>query len=525
MARSFTRPTRDRIIETFGKPFVHARSGQTLEMAWRGDRLVFRRYQRDDAGKPKNLLEQPVDWILGSGDHAHVYLYQTPEGELYQLPIAWYSQEKSWGMAPGYDRADHDGVSRRVRHECMFCHNAYPSPAPSRDGYWRAQTFPRELPKGTGCQRCHGPGAAHARDSEQPIVNPARLAPQRRNDVCNSCHLLPAVAVQGARRLGRDVYSFRPGGTLSDYSLPTDITTASGERFEISQHAYRLQQSRCFLESESRLSCLTCHDPHRKVSAAQTRKACVSCHEPDHEQQSDCISCHMPKRRTQDVVHVVMTDHRIGIYRDRSKLLAPLEEKEPDVVTVDLYDTPVKGAERDLYRVLPLLRAGHESDIQRLARAVAAEAPLETEPLFDLANAQAARREWAKLEATARTILWREPAQPLGVAWLGLALEGRGKRAEGLAELRRAVELAPERSGLHMNLALALLRNGREDEAVAELERAIALRPNLAAAWLQLGEIRARRGDRAGATAAFQRTLAIEPRDGRAAAGLEQYSH
>ncbi|HKO54561.1 MAG TPA: hypothetical protein VJ276_01715, partial [Thermoanaerobaculia bacterium] len=156
MARSFSRPRRATTIEDLGKPFVHARSHQVFEMVWRDDRLLFRRYQRDANGKPGNVLEQPVDWILGSGDHARVYLYQTPEGELYQLPVAWYGQTKSWGMAPGYDRPDHDGVSRRVRHECMFCHNAYPEIAETRDGYWRSQAFPRQLPEGTGCQRCHG---------------------------------------------------------------------------------------------------------------------------------------------------------------------------------------------------------------------------------------------------------------------------------------------------------------------------------------------------------------------------------
>jgi hypothetical protein len=138
---------------------------------------MFRRYQRDPGGRIINLLEQPVDWILGSGHHARVYVYRTPDGELYQLPIAWYSQTRSWGMAPGYDRPDHDGVTRRVRHECLFCHNAYPDVPASSDGFWRSQTFPKQLPEGTGCQRCHGPGAEHARDPKAAIINPIRLTP------------------------------------------------------------------------------------------------------------------------------------------------------------------------------------------------------------------------------------------------------------------------------------------------------------------------------------------------------------
>ena len=100
---------------------------------------------------------------MGSGKHSRVYLYSTPNGELYQLPIAWYTQEKRWAMAPGFDRPDHLGVHRRVRRECMFCHNAYPDVPAGSDLYGPYQTFPAELPEGLGCQRCHGPGAEHAR--------------------------------------------------------------------------------------------------------------------------------------------------------------------------------------------------------------------------------------------------------------------------------------------------------------------------------------------------------------------------
>jgi predicted CXXCH cytochrome family protein len=532
MSRSFSKPRREALTEALGKELVHAPSKQTFQMVWRDGRLLFRRYQRDAQGKPVRLFEQPVDWILGSGDHARVYLYQTPEGELYQLPIAWYGQTKSWGMAPGYDRPDHDGVSRRVRHECMFCHNAYPDVAPSRDGYWRSQAFPKQLPEGTGCQRCHGPGAAHAQamqagKRDDSIINPGRLTPQRRNDVCYQCHLMPAVAVQGARRMGRDVYSFRPGEALSDYVLPTDITTQDGrERFEISHQAYRMEQSRCFRETGQRLSCLSCHDPHRAIPSAQRaahfRKVCLGCHETmtaagkEHaaatRDEADCVSCHMPKRRTQDVVHVVMTDHRIGRYGDPARLLAPLEESDPEVTDVQLYDAAAvtNPADRALFRLLPLLRTRQNSDarlVQRLAQAAAATD--DPEPLFDLANAQAAQKQWTKLEQTAQTILWRSPSHVLGLAWLGLAKEAQGQREEGIALLRRASAAAPERAGLHVNLALALIRSGNDGEAIAELKRAVELRPNLAMAWLQLAKLYEHRKDATAAATAYKRAQVL----------------
>jgi predicted CXXCH cytochrome family protein len=546
MARSFFRPRPDNSIEDFGKQFVHARSKQIFEMVWRDGRLLFRRYQRDPEGQPINLLEQPVDWILGSGHHARVYLYQTPEGELYQLPIAWYSQTRSWGMAPGYDRPDHDGVMRRVRHECMFCHNGYPELGASDDGFWRSQSLPRHLPEGTGCQRCHGPGANHARamfarKSDQAaatIVNPSRLSPQRRNEVCYECHLLPAVAVQGARRFGRDVYSFRPGQVLSDYEVPLDVTDAkipSADRFEISHQAYRLEQSRCFRESGGRLSCLSCHDPHRRVPpeerAAHFRTVCLACHEStvcsgqQHavggRDQSDCVACHMLRRRTQDVVHVVMTDHRIGRQPGGPELLAPLEEKDPSIEAVDFYDasTAPKGAEGELFRLMPLLRGGGDRNPQLLARfaeVLAAVKPQALEPWLDLANAEANQQQWSMLETTSRAILERAPSHPMALAWLGLARGGLGEKKETITLLRRAVTLAPDRAGLHVQLALALLRDGKGDEAISELDRATTLRPNLAAAWLQLGEIRARRHEHAAAVVAFRHTLALEPADTRA---------
>src|ERR1051325_4503823 len=257
MSKSFYRPRRDDAIEDFAKlPFRHAKSGETMELRWRDGKLIFRRW----TGDGDNLFEQPVDWILGSGHHSRTYLYQTPNGELYELPLAWYSQTREWAMAPGYDRPDHEGVLRRARLECVFCHDAYPGLATNaRDGYWRNQGEPAALPEGIGCQRCHGPGAEHvqramneAGDVKSSIINPMRLASARRNDVCYECHMQPSVVVPGIRKFGRDINSFRPGQPLSDYILHLDIDDRGmprPQRFEINHHPYRLEQSRCFRES------------------------------------------------------------------------------------------------------------------------------------------------------------------------------------------------------------------------------------------------------------------------------------
>ena len=543
MSQSFSRPRRDNAIENFdAPPYFHEKSKQYFEMRRRGDQIVFRRYQLAE-GKPVNVFEQMVDWILGSGHTSRTYLYQTPGGELFQLPISWYSQTREWRMAPGYDRADHDGVMRRVRHECMFCHNAYPNVAKTSESYWRAQTFPRELPEGIGCQRCHGPGAKHAAialtgDMEKikaSIVNPSRLDRVRRNDVCYECHMQPAVELFGIRRFGRDVYSFRPGQSLSDYALNVDVTErnlAKSDRFEINHHPYRLEQSACFRASEGKLSCLTCHNPHRKVAPAERvahyRAACMTCHEKPHT-TNDCIACHMPRRRTQDVVHVVMTDHFIRRKPGGPELVAKLEEREPDPESVEFLE-PARapsGALGELYRLVPFVRAhggANAAEVKRLEELLAVVKPAEIEPYLDLASGQLRQRRYAELEKTANTILERAPGHGLALEWLGVARAGQsGNRDEAIRLIEESLKRDP-RPEAEFNLGLFLFGAGRTAEAITHYERALASRPNFVAAWLRLGEAQRASGDNAKAMESFRRVLAIDPSNARARSALDATS-
>ncbi|HVE70726.1 MAG TPA: tetratricopeptide repeat protein [Thermoanaerobaculia bacterium] len=514
MGKSFYAARGSQVIEDFGAPpFFHEPSRQYFEMRRRGEDVVFRRWQVAADGAPIHVYERVVDWIIGSGNHARTYLYRVPSGELYQLPLTWYSQTREWQMSPGYDRADHEGVTRRVRHECMFCHNAYPNAAGEPLSYWRSQSFPAELPQGIGCQRCHGPGAEHARtQTRASIVNPARLPVKLRNDICYECHMQPTVMLAGLRRFGRDIYSFRPGQALSDYAVALDVDEPEmprAQRFEINHHPYRLEQSRCFTESEGRLSCLTCHDPHRKVTdAAHFRKACMSCHATPHRVNEDCTSCHMPKRRPQDVVHTVMTDHFIR--RDvASGFLAPLREREPMITRVEAGD--------DLYAAIALVRVtNNAAAVRRLEQLLAARKPAEIEPYLDLAAAQLRQRQWSSLEKTAKLILKRDPRQELAREWLALARMAVDR--DRLAASRTLAQLT--RPEAVFNAGVFLAEAGHTKEAIPFYERALALRPNLTAAWVRLGDAHRECGDLVRAIDAYREALNVDPAHARARSAI-----
>ena len=80
--------------------------------------------------------------------------------------------------------------------------------------------------------------------------------------------------------------------------------------------------------------------------------------------------------------------------------------------------------------------------------------------------------------------------------------------AEPIALWRATAETSPDNPRPHVNLGILLAERGDFDEAVAELERAVALAPGDAYARYNLGALQERRGELAAATRSFRAALA-----------------
>ncbi|CAA0103345.1 Beta-barrel assembly-enhancing protease [BD1-7 clade bacterium] len=504
MSQSFKRPNQAKIIEDFeAKPFFHAASQRFYQMKKEGDTLIFSRFQHDQQHNKINEYSVNVDWILGSGNTTRSYLIQTPSGELFQLPIGWYSQDKKWAMSPGFENAQHDGVQRQVKRQCMFCHNAYPNAPAQSDSHEQPHVFPSDLPQGTGCQRCHGPGAKHIRrvlngehDLESvkaAIVNPAKLPPKQRDSVCFQCHMLPSVSLVGTRDLKRADYSFRPGENLNDYLHHIDIQKAGqtpNERFEINHHAYRMTLSRCYTESQSALTCISCHNPHKKITLKNNpehfNNVCKGCHasidnNTIHQQQAGqkhCATCHMPRQRTQDVVDVIMTDHRIQKHAlPETQRLAPLTKSDPVIEGISVM---YPGEDAEIYQILPLIRAlPLQQFVDQLEQLLLKKRLDVSHPVyFDLLKAYIKVQAFEQANSLIKPMLTYHGDNATLLNWQGVIQTADKNYVAAENSFTRALKQQPNNIEILMNLGILQVTTKQFTHAEKLLNQAILLRPN-----------------------------------------------
>jgi hypothetical protein len=245
-----------------------------------------------------------IDYAFGSGTHAVTFVSLAKGGGGKEHRLSVFAHPPEFDVTPGQEEGTRTkgvtplgrDLSPEKMRGCFKCHTARLS---ARDpDLFVAETM---VPDVT-CERCHGPAWEHveaARRGEGDLrmpFGPGRQTAEEQLRLCGDCHRHPSQNFAGGIRPDNpEILRFQPVG---------------------------LWQSICYQKSAGKLSCVTCHDPHAKVSTDLDayQAACLNCHRPPSpavckvNPTDGCLECHMPR---QDTGHgFIWTDHWIRVRRE-----------------------------------------------------------------------------------------------------------------------------------------------------------------------------------------------------------------
>jgi hypothetical protein len=464
-------------------------------------------FETDAAGKDVFRDTHQLEWKIGAGENGFGLLTDR-DSYLFQAPLSFYSKARSWGPSPGYEFADY-GFNRPILAGCIVCHSGSARPVPSTNGRYEKPPFAETA---IGCERCHGPGAAHVaamqakagRDAkERFIVNPGRLKPELANNICMYCHQTGDVRVL---QPGKNYQDFRPGQPLNDTLaiLKVPPTRDSPPDDDHVEHYYSMTLSKCYRASAGRLSCITCHDPHVEPAEQQApayfNSKCLTCHTnqscklPIAARQhstpaNNCISCHMPKRDVRVISHSSVTNHRI--LRQPGEPFPDVTFQQttptlPDLIHLD----PVPGKPDAPIPTLTLLQAYGElaenkpeylapylKTLDRLGQSAPGGGPDNALVQAALGRRDLKNGDFAKAADHLRRSLELDPIQPAVAGDMSDVLQKLGRAEEASALLRKAIGQDPFNPVLQKKLIVNLIAARQYSEAKTALEQYLKFFP------------------------------------------------
>jgi tetratricopeptide (TPR) repeat protein len=470
--------------------FTHAKSGVHYQIyaengkAW----LAFDRPGDSSVKSKRELL-----YFIGSGRRGRSYLF-SEDGFVFESPVNWYADRQLWDMAPAYSDARQIPLNLPAYTSCLECHTSgMQLPVKGTENKYPAPLFTQA---GVGCERCHGPGAAHleVHSKGAAIVNPAKLSAEQRDSVCMQCHLEGNVAIE---RPARHVYDFRPGDILDDYVRHYLLTGNPASGLGANSQFEALAQSTCKKKSGDAMSCTSCHNPHESPSAearaSYFRGKCLACHgnafaATHHPDKTDCTACHMPSSLSADISHTEVTDHRI----QRRPQLSPHLLQDPATPKSPLLVVPFpdwKQAEDDV-RDLALAwqsvagngvpQAVHEAE--RLLPLAVKQSPDDPALLSTFAYTELNHGAVDHARELYQRALALDPSLIDAASNLGVIEAKSGHLGEAVKLWQGAFERAPGKSGIGMNLARAFCASRQVEEARSYVERVLRFNPDLSEA-------------------------------------------
>ena len=418
-----------------------------------------------------------LEYYIGSGNRGRTYLYST-DNYWFEVPINWYTAYGGYDMRPGFQNSIAAPFDLPVSSRCLHCHTSDAQlELPGTRNRYSSLPF---LHTGITCESCHGDSSGHvASGGKKSILNPLKLDPLRRDSICQQCHLEGEILID---RAGKKLAQFRPGELLTDYAAYFVHAGAPKAGFGPVTQVEALPLSKCKRASGDKLTCTTCHDPHRKLAPSEKvtfyRGKCLQCHSAPafatdhHSENPDCASCHMPRNKAVDIPHQQTTDHRIPRIPEPATNPAPPGR---DLIAV----LSSQADDRDLgLAYAKLAESGDEFAVPR--------------GLQLLLSAQA-----------------KSPNDSALLAGLAYLLKKQGKDDEAIRIFRKSLESDPQNSWAAANLGALYRKMGESDRALALWEEIFRRTPFYAG--LNLSALDCSLGRRSQAQAVLERMLEFDP--------------
>jgi tetratricopeptide (TPR) repeat protein len=133
------------------------------------------------------------------------------------------------------------------------------------------------------------------------------------------------------------------------------------------------------------------------------------------------------------------------------------------------------------------------------------------EVFVDLAQQASARGDWAEAVAQLRKAIELAPDNALMRLYFAQALSRTGRPRDALAEIDKAIGLDPGLAPAHFMKAALLERSGREDQAIVEYTAAITVDPTFRESHFRLANALRRVGRLDAALSSYRRVLELAP--------------
>ena len=222
--------------------------------------------------------------------------------------------------------------------------------------------------------------------------------------------------------------------------------------------------SRCSRESQGKLWCASCHNPHAPKAdrSVEIRTVCLKCHADllaslKHKPADECISCHMPRLRPNNVAHTAITDHRISTPKTRNS-------------------EPRKGKERRASRVAPA-RTGSGSARSGLTA------------LFQTSLSSKMHDGLTRSYDILAHLGPEQRSDPDVLAALAAVLLAEGHTSLSVNLYSKAVSQRPGNARLVYCLGAAFAANGDPTSAIQQLQKSIRLDPSDPDPYIKLAAV------------------------------------